>query len=48
MIAHAAVERDHRTVFGGANVLDQNFVLDGVAHQQKKIGLEGFSHGQLR
>jgi len=39
MIAHAAVEGNHSAVFGGANMLGQDGVVDGIAHQKKKIGL---------
>jgi hypothetical protein len=39
MIAHAPVERNDSAIFSSANVTDQIGMIDGVAHEGKKIGL---------
>jgi hypothetical protein len=48
VIAHAAIKRDHSAVFGSADVLDESGLIDGVAHQQKQIGLQRAVHGNSR
>jgi hypothetical protein len=48
MIAHAAVKSYNRAVFCGANVLDQGILVNGIAHQGKKIGLYRIGHGDRR
>src|SRR5580658_10491378 len=46
VVAHAAVESHHSAVFGRANMFDQSSLIDRVAHQSKKVGLQRFVHGK--
>lgn len=39
MVAHAAIERDDRTIFSGAYMPDQGGLIDWIAHEKKQIGL---------
>src|ERR1700730_11886657 len=44
VVADAAIEGDHGTVFGGADVSDQGRRVDGLANQSEEVGIGSTIH----
>lgn len=45
VISNAAIEGNDSPVFGRADMPDQSGLIDSVAHENEKIGLKRFVHG---